>query len=295
MLCRLSIRRALPAVWALAACCGLWAVPAAAQIFPSGITGLQVRYDADAITGLSNGDPVSAWADTSGNGRDMTVFNALNSPTYIASGMNGLPVLRFTNDPLGATFAGNTFSTSAGLTMFAVFQTTTNSSTQTLISLDQSGGGVNQAFMYANRWQTGDLFASFDAGSGDNDETQNLEAGYNDGLAHVFTAIGTSPSTVTLRADGGAEVLSHSDGVGSVTIDGLSVGSLNAAASAFYTGDIAELLVYNRVLTGGEITQVEGYLIEKWGAVPEPSTWMLGLAAIAAGGWWARRRKAQAA
>jgi hypothetical protein len=52
-------------------------------------------FDASAITGLSNGDPVPSWPDLSGNGFDLTQGNPTYQPTYLAAEQNGLPVIQF--------------------------------------------------------------------------------------------------------------------------------------------------------------------------------------------------------
>lgn len=59
--------------------------------------------DARDISGLSNGDPVTTWTDSSGNGNDATTVSG--SPTYqtgITPG--GHPVVRFTSDVMYAQF-----------------------------------------------------------------------------------------------------------------------------------------------------------------------------------------------
>lgn len=62
---------------------------------PSAVTGLVAWYKADALTGLTDGAPVSSWTDSSGTGRHITQATGAAQPTYIANGVNYLPVVRF--------------------------------------------------------------------------------------------------------------------------------------------------------------------------------------------------------
>ena len=58
------------------------------------VAGYDWWVKADQIPALSDGDPVSTWADQSGNGRDINQ-SASNRPVYKTNIQNGLPVVRF--------------------------------------------------------------------------------------------------------------------------------------------------------------------------------------------------------
>ena len=57
--------------------------------------GLNVWLKADAIAGLTNGDFVSSWDDSSGNGNHATNSTAIKQPTYRTNVVNDLPAVRF--------------------------------------------------------------------------------------------------------------------------------------------------------------------------------------------------------
>lgn len=63
---------------------------------PFDLSDLSVWYKADAITGLSDGDPVTEWADSSGNANNLTSSaNGTIDPTYLVSSIGGLPGISF--------------------------------------------------------------------------------------------------------------------------------------------------------------------------------------------------------
>ncbi len=58
-------------------------------------TGLQLLLDARTITGLSNADSVSAWADQSGQSNNAAQATALDQPTYRTNVFGSNPAVRF--------------------------------------------------------------------------------------------------------------------------------------------------------------------------------------------------------
>ena len=66
-------------------------------------TGLAAWYKADAITGLSDGDRLIRWSDSSGNARDATPPMNVSgtAPIYQTSIVNSLPILRFSETASG--------------------------------------------------------------------------------------------------------------------------------------------------------------------------------------------------
>lgn len=103
----------------------------------------------------------------------------------------------------------------------------------------------------------------------------NLVSSFVANLAHgstAFTAGTWAQANCTYVSSTGAYAFRFNrtaDGSGTATVSAIS-GSTKVllfeqtASSNFYAGDIAEILVYNRVLSGGEITSVENYLHSKW-------------------------------
>jgi len=68
-------------------------------------SGLVARWESDSITGLSDGDAVSTWTDTSGLGRNATQFTTANKPLFKTNIFGTQPAVRFdgSNDYLSFT------------------------------------------------------------------------------------------------------------------------------------------------------------------------------------------------
>jgi len=58
-------------------------------------SALKLWLKADAITGISSGNPVATWSDSSGAGNNATQTTGANQPLYISNVLGGLPVVRF--------------------------------------------------------------------------------------------------------------------------------------------------------------------------------------------------------
>lgn len=58
-------------------------------------SGMLWRVRAADIVGLSDGDPVATWSDTSGNGRDWAQSTSARRPTYQTNEINGHPAVQF--------------------------------------------------------------------------------------------------------------------------------------------------------------------------------------------------------
>lgn len=74
-----------------------------------------------------------------------------------------------------------------------------------------------------------------------------------------------------------------------IRIGGGSTSPGNDAPALFFEGDIAEILIYNRLLSQAEIDSVSNYLYNTH-VIPEPSTYAL-FAGLFLLGWVFIRRK----
>lgn len=219
-------------------------IPAAAGGFlPTDLSGLDVWLKADAITGLSDSDPVTSWVDSSGNSNTASALS--DSPVYHASAINSLPAVEFGIGTDHLTFGSNILSTQ--VTWFLVAYRVGGAVFQGLFVTDAHS-------IYAS-W-TGSNWGHYPGGSTFVDSLDDISTDYK---------------IIASTSDGYDPVATYSEGV--LTNTGASDGIASRGTSAIggdpggtqpFFGFIAEVVAYNRILSGAEIAQVGGYLSSKY-------------------------------
>ncbi len=266
-------------VFALAVIMCFGTATARADVLPV-TSGLLYHLDAAAEVTKDASDLVSAWGDQSASNNDFSQGTASKQPLWVDGVVNSLPVIRFDGDMTDAA---------AGVAPNAdelVLSTSTSPKTVLIVNSTKGSNGLAGIWGDENAdigirrdnssaWQHPGNSNTF-SNSGDlyvNGEESNL-AGLNE--FHILVATGPSASTF-----------------GDTSLGDYFYNSTVPPRS--WQGDIAEVLVYDRVLSDAELNEVGGYLADKydiqWTAVPEPSMWALlvagGLLALPA---WRKRR-----
>jgi len=250
---------------------------------PGSIAGLQEWWDSADVSSFtfSSGVVISQWRDKSGNVKHLSQGVVANQPT---------------RDGAGRPFP--TYHNFASRYMEYIGSSGVNVGTATIFIV---GAEYTEEVLYAG-------FLSLLGGAGQNDtdnagslligasnSSYRLSASRNNG-ASATPGTGPVPYGIhraVLRPDGNINV--YNDGLaisstptfGPFTVANLKiiVGDryyLGAPAGSYLNGDIAEILIYDSVLSAADIEQVETYLRAKW-ATPAPfvPTDIAGLA-----GWW---------
>jgi hypothetical protein len=247
--------------------------PAAAAPFaPSDLASLRAWYKADAITGLSNNDPVSTWSDSSTSGWNATASSG-DRPTYITAAQNSLPIVRFSGSNHLSLGSINLFRNVGGGTIYAVTK-------------DAAITTIGQVFHGPN--PSGNVRLGLNSGgvgSGNNDKfrTAGRRLDEDSGLAAVSTGqVTTNWTLLGCVADWTGSVLTlyvnaevdgqntsfHSGGNTSNTAsssDNTCIGSTFTNNNNNFNGDIAEIVVVHEALSTGDRQKLEGYLAHKWG------------------------------
>ncbi len=217
----------------------LYATPAASP-------RLWLRADAGVT---SSAGKVSVWADQSGFGTNATMTLASRQPSIVTGALNGQPVIRFG----GAQSLYLTGPVSP--TSFSVFIVGKNSKPTETFSMILGPGGN-----YPNnqlRWENG---------------SQALFVGTGNNLPITISTIGNTRVYHELSA-------TYNGSVMKVYRDGTLISSHSFATSGpwtlsnvgayyssyFMTGDLAEVLIYTRVLTDAERVETDCYLSGKYG------------------------------
>jgi hypothetical protein len=214
-------------------------------------TGLMLWLKADVGVTQSSGN-VSSWTDQSGN---FTVTQATSGdqPTYVSSGINGKPALRFNGSQW--LYNSKNMALNADMTIVTVGATTDATAHQYACCLgNDSVVGSNRALGYIGSQQLADTFyiSSYGNSIAANAFTADMVT-LDSGLTNVaFYQNGTLSGTGTLS---GVQNLAP----------GVAIGYQSDDGGCGWEGDIAEVLVYDHKLTSTEIQQVSVYLANKYG------------------------------
>ena len=219
-------------------------------IAPDEISDMVFWHDASDSSSITKdgSNKVSQWNDKSGNAHHLTQSSASNKPLWTSASRNGLDIIDFQGTVLMKHTA---FTVEAQpLTLFLVFQ----APTQAQIPIDGLGssnrifvgtGGSNDIL---KTW-SGTTLAGNTNVAGDWCYGQALFNGASS--SHDFT-----DNTNTSTSSGNA---------GTNGTNGITVGVLYTAASDWWQGEIAEIILYGKEVTGDELTGLRSHLSSKWG------------------------------
>lgn len=231
-------------------------------------TGLALHLDAGSLSGYNDGDTVSVWIDLAGG--DNTAVSA-GSPTYVATGLNGKPVVRIdgTSDRYGNGLPKS----------YDFFSIPTISDVKTI------------AFVFKPASNSYYTWAPIMAGpTGDNYGWHGDTHWGNAYWDYAYSVSSIANANLAIDGVGG-----YNGGYTGVDYDHFRVITMQLAAGTpfdlgflahtaryndynVYGMEIAELLVYTQQLSTAQLEQLTAHLGSKYGipvAVPEPVSMVL--------------------
>ena len=218
-------------------------------VFPQ--NGLDLWLDADdASTITESSGKVSSWADKSGNGNDATQATASKKPTTGSDTLNGKNVLTFDG---GDTLGFSSFAQSSPQTIFMVYQNPVTTANESLLNRVYSNNGP----------------ALYDRLSGNNGISIIWDG--TGGTLNTSSGANTNPKLAYWAWNGANEYVGQNGAITSFSYGKSNVdwwnylGSYNNS-SYYFSGTMAEVLIYDRYLSEGERKIVECYLAGKWSA-----------------------------
>ena len=218
---------------------------------PKQVSGLVGWYDAGQLA-AGDGDKLSAWTDASGNGRDLVAL-ASYKPTYRATGVGQQPALQLAGDSfLWVHMPLTTFA------VFTVLQTTDLADHRILVVDNDVQGGTGPAGVALGiaNGGLGIVYDNVGWGSG-------TYVNVADSTPHVTRLEYFQGSALFLDGDPTAIVTYSPRDLSSDLTVGATFGSGQPLGA--WTGYIAEIVVYDHVLSGSETAQLEAYLGGKYG------------------------------
>lgn len=215
---------------------------------PDDLSDLALWLDAsDAGTITSSGGLVSQWDDKSTNSNNATQTNASLQPTTGENTINGKNVI--STDATNRMELTSAVSRTNGYTVFFVGAAVDTTSTKTFIG--GAGGGLSLRF--------------------NSSESAAIARNQQATILTGSPAVGTSNNIICFKtSSAGNQIINNGTSIGSNTTDPAYSADFNAIlvdidTSARFYGNVAEIIVYTRILDTTEINQVGNYLDSKWG------------------------------
>jgi hypothetical protein len=225
---------------------------------PTDISGLALWLDASfGVTG----ELVGAWPDRSLNGNDFAQLDVDHKPVFDEEGLNGFPAVGFVmiNNTRMQASSSDSLDIVDSFTSFVVQQT---------------AGSIANNHFYSKNFNNGYRFRL--------DPNRNPQTVMNDGsgvqadLAGAIIPLNV-PLVLSLHYTVGGTIEFRSNGVAlgafpSNTLTSIESGTENMVLGAtnsatpveFFNGEIAQVIIYNRLLTVNEQNRVGNYLADRY-------------------------------
>lgn len=240
-------------------------------ILPSDLANLIGWYRADAITGLSDADPVGTWSDESGASNDLTSTGA-NRPTYKTNIQNTLPAVRFdgTDDWMDVG-TGAVSTTTAGTVIIAHIPR--ESGDGILWSTSDAAAGNKTCQVRHGSSVAGKINIHFNNGDGGTENSIRADTTTMATGAPYITAVTCSGTAYAVSLNGASQslvsVIGTNDGDWWGDIAGRDNWILGCidylpGQAAFAQDDYLEVIIYEDQKTGTDLTDLILYLNQKW-------------------------------
>lgn len=223
----------------------------AVGFLPPDISNLEAWYDANdesIITKSANRISDLENKPTS-NTFDLAQATGANQPLFVAADQNGKNIMR--DD--GARFmdTGNISAISQPMTIYFVAKTSATQDANIRELLRETTGTTVQIGVHTSA-NTNKMNAQFNASSFASDAVTGLLDAW-----HMFRLVVNGASS-SWEID---EVARGTGNLGTGTLDDFKISS----ATNGWDRDIGEIIIYSKVVSGSEQTDLESYLTTKWG------------------------------
>jgi len=229
----------------------------ASSFTPASLSGLSLWLSADTGVTLS-GSNVTAWADQSGNGKNMTSDIA---PTFVSNAKNGKPALSFDGNRMTGL---GIFTGLDSRTFFVVYYTDNAESVSNTIC-GQNNLSASVAGTFFMMQARNDFLNSSPYLAGYNEDLSG--PAYANNVWNIATA-DYNGIIANLYANGSlvnsGELALNTYNSGNCFTIGCFYDPIESSYLELFAGKLCEIIAYNRVLTSTERYQVESYLNTKY-------------------------------
>ncbi len=229
-------------------------------------TGLALWIDANDINTLyqdnscsttsvtSDNQGVLCVQDKSGNGNNATNASAANSPVYRSSLFNSKPSLYF-DGGLDQYLNFNSSISNIRTVFWVIKEDNSNFGNSSFLLGDSQG----TTFDFHRDSTGGPIFSSANASASVTGGTLQSNTVAIDGTT---TNMPTSETVLSLVT------------TGNVTADSFSRDRVSCCGERTWGGFASEVIIFDRALSASEVTDVENYLLVKWGISSDETTWL---------------------
>jgi hypothetical protein len=222
---------------------------------------LEIWYDVnDAATITKSSNLVSQMTDKSGNGH--TVSEATNKPLWVDKKLGNKPVIQF--DGINDALRSALIPELQGITAFTAFLVGNNGTPivwhgEDFANRTEIIGGSTPSIVVSNGGNASGAMTATGILSGTGMRIDGIYNGGASGNANRAKLMLTSdPKTLTFTGTIPATTENNASST-------FAIGVIDNASPIYFQGEFAEFLFYTRVLTDGEISDIQDYLSHKWG------------------------------
>ena len=240
--------------------------------YPSAVSGQTLWLEADgSVSTTSSGDAVTGWTDESGAGNDASApSDDSKKPTLTTDPWGGHDALYFDGDD-HLTLPDGFDDWSDGLTMFVVARPTDEDADSRI--LEFGSGSQQDNIMLGRDGGSDNLF--YDVQNGSNSGSKLVGS---DGLPGRNYVVGT----VTQQPNGDVTIASSNSQIGSssaslpttVTRTDNYIAGTDFSGTPNFEGYIAEIILYDRALSGKDRTNITHYLADKYQLYHSNADWI---------------------
>lgn len=234
-------------------------------------------YDASDTSTISlSGTKVTQWNDKSANGYHLVQATNAYRPESGTQTINGLNVLQCDNISSltsNAAASNYTFLNYSANTIFIVLKTDTFASDIWLLTT--RGGSAGDGAGIGIRLQSGNskLLDQVVDGSGSNAVNADSTSTTTNATTTLWTLLrdpnnGTAADRSDMRKNAGSAEKNNAASASPANqtpVQTLRVLDYTAGGTLGLVGKLAEIIIYNSVLSAGDVTTNQNYLISKWG------------------------------
>ena len=207
-------------------------------------------YKADSITGLSDGDRVTAVVDSSGSGHSLAPVSDAIGPIYRPAGINGIPTLEFTGSAT-ETMSSSLSMSQNNITMIAVIKSDLISGNHNILDSSMVGGvGFRQTTTSISVVVRGILASTV----------------LTTGAVTAGESLIVSTAWDTARSVG---YKNGTVGTSNAYTPAMTAGTtlLIGGGSSTWDGFISEVIIYHRQVTTEERATIHSYLQDKYSII----------------------------